>query len=172
MPAGRHIIIHLRGGWRRRRHILCRMLEYPLIAFSILTVLAIFHQQLILSGIKVSGNDIAVVLAAILRLQDASPLIGRLSPHRRIVGTIRSDAEEHTSGHLGNTHVRYMLSGLPVTAIGNACTVCTLAASHTDGVRCGGSIVSKDYPCPGPDIPAVFPCRRGSLPLASGCGGR
>ena len=172
MPAGRHIVIYLRGGWCRRRHILCRMLEYPLIAFSILTILAVLHQQLILSGIKVPGNGITVGLAAVLRLQDASSLIGRLSPHRRIVGTIRSDAEEHTSGHLGNTHVRYMLSGLPVTAIGNACTVCTLAASHTDGVRCSGSAISKDYPCPGPDIPSVFPCRRGSLPLASGCGGR
>ena len=43
-----------------------------------------------------------------------------------------------------------MLSGLPVTAIGNACTVCTLAASHTDGVRDSESSVSEDYPCPGP----------------------
>ena len=91
MPAGRHIVIYLRGGWCRRRHILCRMLEYPLIAFSILTILAVLHQQLIFSRIQVSGNGISVALSTVLRLQDASSLIGRLSPHRRIVGTIRSD---------------------------------------------------------------------------------
>ena len=91
MPAGRHVVIHLRGGWRRRRHILCRMLEYPLIAFSILTILAVLYQQLIFSGIQVPGNGITVGLATVLRLQDTAPLISCLSPHRRIVGTIRSD---------------------------------------------------------------------------------
>ena len=172
MPAGRHVVIHLQGGWRRRRHILCRMFEYPLIIPTVTPILAVLHQQLIFSGIQVSGNGISVALSTVLRLQDAAPLIGRLSPHRRIVCTTGSDTEKDTSGHPGNAHVRYMLAGLPVTAIGNACTVCTLAASHTDGVRCGACTISKDYPCPGPDIPSVFPRRRVCLPLASGCGGR
>ena len=67
------------------------MLEYPLIIPTVTPILAVLHQQLILGRVQVPGNGITVGLAAVLRLQDASSLIGRLSPHRRIVGTIRSD---------------------------------------------------------------------------------
>ena len=67
------------------------MLKNPFIIPTVTPVLAVLHQQLILSGIQVPGNGITVGLAAVLGLQDTAPLIGRLSPHRRIVGTIRSD---------------------------------------------------------------------------------
>ena len=106
---------------------------------AVLALLPVLGHHLILPGVLLARQDVAVSLAAILRLQQSVAIFVRHRPQRRVGRASRHLATPGRAAHADDAQVRHEQSRLPVAQHLRAGTVRAVLAAYLRPFVGGGS---------------------------------